>query len=428
MKKKLAVPELVLGLPWIVVEGLGKASPKDRLFSAPMGEDPHSRAVRAHELAHVRYSPLDPGETLLAYAREGGDPETLAVVEDARVNILAAYSGVPLSQLYPLSLLSSLSKSISSLSSATTREAKLYLARVAFTLQVHVKVSALDPHPEAGEIVRMTYSLLDKLAQVLGPIAPEIYRIHERLLANPYSFDMAKKCARAFDLLFPKDPEVGPLARQLLEIELSPSPSPIRPGAYDENAHWLPMRVQRAPLIRPIQEALASKRPADFGPFFAPHRLPPVGDGLVFLGRRPGLHAGGILIDDSGSMSISPSDLLSLVSSAPFALVAKYSSQEKYGTLLVLASRGRLAGPEDITRDLGPGNGIDGPALRWLVTNARPPYLWVTDTYVTGAGDRYNARLLRECMSIVSRHKVKICYTVGEAIEYLNKLRRWRRR
>src|SRR5947209_8372180 len=83
--------------------------------------------------------------------------------------------------------------------------------------------------------------------------------------------------------------------------------------------------------------------------------------------RAPG---GSVLIDASGSMGLDVGDIWEIVELVAGATVAAYAGDGREGTLRILARGGRGVCQGDCAADLGSGNIIDGPALRWL---ARQP-------------------------------------------------------
>lgn len=411
MRNKKAVPELVLGRPWYITEGPGAVSIKHGIFAVPLGSDAHAIAVRAHEMAHIKFSPSDPG---LAIKKAGISPKTFDALEDARINMLAELAGVDLSYLYTEDDLRSLLDDLSSISPSEIDPGMgLWLASTFMVILSYHRFCSL----RTGYCAELTAEIVRQFEKLLSPATPLLYQIFASLERKP-TVKMVIECAKALEAIFLHG---GPLAVRLVEI-LSQDARGVRPGSYDPEAEWLPMRVLWLPMPRQARSLSRTRRPSDFGVFRAPHRMPPVGDGLVFSIRKRVLPGGGILIDDSGSMGLKPESIVRLVEAAPLSLVAKYSADEKCGTVAVLAARGRLAMPSAIMQDFGGGNGIDGPALQWLVKNARPPYIWISDTYVTGRDDCYSEKLIRECMEIVSRFKIKICRSIDDALAYLQSI------
>lgn len=102
---------------------------------------------------------------------------------------------------------------------------------------------------------------------------------------------------------------------------------------------------------------------------------------LSRVGRRPG---GTLLIDISGSMSLTQEQLEEIITSVPAINIAAYSgSYDGTGRLTILAVRGRLVAQDSNWRGHHEGlNVIDGPALAWLARQPGPR-IWLCDGVVT---------------------------------------------
>lgn len=151
-------------------------------------------------------------------------------------------------------------------------------------------------------------------------------------------------------------------------------------------------------------------------------------DGRVFgeVRPRPG---GTVLVDASGSMSWSPADLAATMAAAPGATVAVYGTpansggyRRSYGpgpgVVAIVAGSGFIVPDlQAATVDFAHGgNGVDGPALRWLLRQ-RGPRVWVCDGQPTGLDEnglasdgtwdeRTGEDLRDECRAIVARGRI----------------------
>lgn len=131
-----------------------------------------------------------------------------------------------------------------------------------------------------------------------------------------------------------------------------------------------------------------------------------------------------VIIDCSGSMGLSQTDVKRLVHASAGASVLCYSSdsrnQNQYNAWLV-ARNGRQTSA--LPKFPG-GNGVDGPALLWAAKNLRrngsSPMIWISDGWVTGRGDGYRPYLREECRRIQKRYKIRRVNGVSEAIKYLS--------
>ena len=71
------------------------------------------------------------------------------------------------------------------------------------------------------------------------------------------------------------------------------------------------------------------------------------------------------------------------------------------------------------------GNGIDGPALRFAVKQARrgEPIVWVCDGRVTsGDDDQTYDNLSDECARLVAKHKVHMAFDVPKGVAALKRI------
>ena len=99
-------------------------------------------------------------------------------------------------------------------------------------------------------------------------------------------------------------------------------------------------------------------------------------DGKVFAGRKH-TRQGTVLVDVSGSMSLSAEQIRDMIMEAPAAVVATYCGGGGRGVIRIVAAGGRMASAYDLRPEWG-GNEIDGPAVAWLARQ-RGPRIWVTD-------------------------------------------------
>ena len=135
--------------------------------------------------------------------------------------------------------------------------------------------------------------------------------------------------------------------------------------------------------------------------------------------------AGGVvIIDNSGSMSLSHKQVQRIVEHSPGALVASYS---ELGTddpnMYILANKGRMV--NSIPKQ-GAGNGVDFPAIEWAVKNkqrSNSPVVWVTDGGVCGKNAGYNDILAMQCINFCRKHNIIIVPHVEEAIAVLKKMK-----
>jgi hypothetical protein len=140
-------------------------------------------------------------------------------------------------------------------------------------------------------------------------------------------------------------------------------------------------------------------------------------DGAVY---RRAVRRGGctVLIDASGSMSLSSQDLSHILAAAPGKpLVGIYGGDGDSGELRIVA-RGGYRAPDSALEAPGVGNIVDIPCLEWLASQ-RGPRIWVSDGGVTGKGDRGGPNLRDQAEQICRRARIQRVRTASDAVKHL---------
>src|SRR5581483_9931512 len=81
------LPQAIDPAVWTVGPGTGSVDLVSRVMSVPLGRSKHDALVRAHEMAHVRYSPRVPNVPKRHWL-------SYIFAEDGRIGLLAAAVGV----------------------------------------------------------------------------------------------------------------------------------------------------------------------------------------------------------------------------------------------------------------------------------------------------------------------------------------------
>ena len=184
----------------------------------------------------------------------------------------------------------------------------------------------------------------------------------------------------------------------------------------DEEARWCDVEVLTPPLSLPASGKLRGKswRLTDAGAYIRrPERH--LTDGRVFGQRRKRPSGGAVVIDCSGSMGLSLEQIEEIMALAPGVNIATYCSESEVGYLTIVAKNGKRAAREDLKPRCG-GNGIDGPALRWVATQPGPR-IWVSDAGVTGRHDCTSHDLLAECEYLQRQHSITRYHSMDHLIE-----------
>lgn len=195
------------------------------------------------------------------------------------------------------------------------------------------------------------------------------------------------------------------------------------PALPTSEAEWGPMRIQPIPFTLEAEQRKTAKRHrrSIAGSFRFPWRALPCSDMNAFAIRRraPG---GTLLLDMSGSMRIDNEDMDALLNVMPQLTVAAYGSNgsdSQSGVLAIVIQKGqRVESSKKIREYIGGGNVVDGPALRWLITQ-NEPRVWVSDGSVTGKGDVGGENLRREAAEISAFGHVTRVHSIRKLFEML---------
>jgi hypothetical protein len=197
--------------------------------------------------------------------------------------------------------------------------------------------------------------------------------------------------------------------------ELYPRDERLADDSWDDcdESEWCNMHFRYPTLVLPQSPKLRRRawRMSDEGALIrSPHRM--CSDGRVFGSVRRKADSGSVIIDTSGSMHLSSDDIDEIMTALPGVTVATYCSDGDHdGELRIVARKGRRAGKDDLTDRNWGGNGVDGPALRWLAKQPAPRY-WVCDGVVTGIYDNTSPNLRTECDRLTRRYDITRIHSI----------------
>lgn len=369
MKKLYPLPEAITPGNWQIKEDIvPRANLQKKRMYLVLANDPQWRNVRAHELAHAAFSPVERPPR-----PKGVSERTLQSLEDYRVNTLAASAGVDFSAGSP----SHIMQSAILMTKGNPADAIL-LTLAAFPgerRKVLEQVLALNDS-KYGPLIRnvvlaaqsamspLTYEATEKTAEWLEPY---VRRAVRRIKMAGLRDDGESEDG------WPTESEEEDDGATESEGKASRSGTP-----------WGTMYIERPALGVRHHRALARTLPTDEGSLFrSPWRV--TVDGRVFQRVKATARAS-VLIDASGSMSLSAAQIKSIVKAAPASVIAAYAGAGTRGPLRILAERGLMTEtPKDYKFPVG--NIVDVPALEWLATQPEPRY-WISDGGVTGNDDQ----------------------------------------
>jgi hypothetical protein len=404
-------PELVAGRAdddwraWTIRKGStsrGEASCnlRDRVLEVPLGYGEQDRVVRAHELMHARVSPR---VEHLMKALDEVAPRALECAEELRVNVLVGRLGFDLAQL---------SDGSEKLGARRLAESGEWAEALCFYMAVlgtgseraflsGIRAGDATWLPALRAVRKRAVDIFSREAGILGATdldesgLPRGYASSTLVLARLLTQTACARLPRGADELrsFRRSLEVGgrrPPTGVFAPLVLDDAMARVRGTPRGLERQW---------------------RPATSGTVLRyPGRLL-VDDHRRAFGARRVRRGGVVVIDQSGSMDVSPEDLRGMLHEAPAALVIGYSHRPgDRGTTpnaWVLCDQQVLANPSPSGNV---GNGVDGPVLAWAAAHRRAnePFVWVTDGQVTDSHDYPDAALSRECARMVRDHRIRL--------------------
>lgn len=190
---------------------------------------------------------------------------------------------------------------------------------------------------------------------------------------------------------------------------------------------WGKMKIVNLPLVEahPTKKNARKICPGFVGAFRYPHRaLLPASDGSAFAYRKKA-KGGTVLLDCSDSMNLNLRNITGLLNHAPMLTVAAYAGgnndyrDSNKGSLVILIKNGMVADRTSIKNWYESTSGeniIDGPAIRWLIKQARPR-IWISDGQVTGINDHGSDNLDFEIMLLKRIGRIKQYETIRDCLK-----------
>lgn len=397
--------------PWTVVPGSphrGEAFTDllHRRMQVPTGDDDTSRCIRAHEMMHAKVSP-----TSIWIPDDVGDLESATVVaaEEFRINMLIKSVGFAVDRFLADGSEKRTGERLAA--NADWNAIVLMMAAVTGTKSARPFMGGVRTHrPEWVPAIRDLQSSLQRLWRQatrsgLGDVA-STSPWGEATIGWKFTLQAAAQ-----------------LHRSLIDPADVPSADELRQRARGRHRSFAPLVEMPLSRTRRIEGGLGHRSsPSTTGRHLRHvERLLTDPDRRVFAGRRRA-RGGTVLIDQSGSMRLSESDLWRIISAAPGGTVIGYSHHSRSRhrpNIWILAELGRVT--SEIPRGHG-GNGVDGPALEFAAARHRSgdPFIWVCDGYVTDDHDNFSASLADHCARLVIRHRVHQVIDVDQAVAALS--------
>lgn len=387
-RKVYPLPEAIDDHEWGVREGQPFINFDKQYISVPLDASPSSCFLRAHEAAHLKWTPGKDAAQQAEAADLGW--ATLQAVEDNRMHALLATVGVDMT---PGGMKAEERKKlVGELVKADSLRDATLCAVASYGTGDYPDVAAAIAESPLRNALQLAAEVRWRLAT--GGITDFRHMLSvARWLESVIGRDPAGKYPGGWGI---PGGQLHPLLRMYggpsLDTEDCPvfiDPDDATPGRGPNIpipglVPWGTMTVDEPERPLPACPRKAGYRAEDTGSFLrGPHRL--LSDGRVFATKRR--HKGGsVLVDFSGSMNLKETEVERILANAPATVIAVYSADRDKGVLRVLARDGRRVTGDLVKRPSGSCNVIDGPALDWLANQAEPRF-WLSDGLVTGVGD-----------------------------------------
>lgn len=456
---------------WIVREsppGIGLVQLAERIMHVPMGDSPHDRNVRNHEVAHAMWSQECPVDHLKRHRLQS--IFLFQATEDARVQKLLTLSGINLDEGFQppdqlqkiietrisrgdvinccLSLVASACSGAEpvirgSLEAAAARDGLNSefgrVLKVADEAVRRITKTPLDPQI-SGKTARWMEKQFRRFGWDHSPRESDGDRLDVKPTPHCEQDDLS--LPRSEDVI---EAEILALMEKVKHISESPEASLAgsRAKATDSGEPATAGLIAAGAVRRTVEDSqrvawgeLRTEEPRRVlslpGRMDHRWRSSPEGTRILALhriltdnrpfGKKRWVPGGTVLIDVSGSMNLSVAKIWEIVESAPGATVAVYAGDGRRGTLRILARDGRVAAREACRGNgMGTMNVVDGPALRWLARQSRPR-IWVSDGFVTGINDKSSSWNTLDAQRIVKQAGITRIPTVGEAVKSLRSM------
>jgi hypothetical protein len=429
------LPEALDGQSWTVEQGDGKVDLQRNQMEVPLGNNAGDFFVRLHEMGHARFTPKT--SPLKVSQRDNVSIDAIQVCEDARIHVKLLESGCNRSWLTGGLSIEEVEKLVSLALCKPNAHRELGRLLVGsyntddhtrILIQVKEAERALGieseverAHSKEKESCTATekskvFSQLSACQSAREMAGIVIAKHIDRVKRGGMTFkNTTIPAAKLFDTLFPVAPRKfasNEDARRHREFTRK------NPG---KKVPWARMIMLKPSLKNNYCARKLGKthRATDSGSHLRGiHRL--ATDGAIFTSRKR-VTGGTLLLDASGSMSITEADIQSFLKVIPHGQVAIYAggNDGETGHVVIVAARGRCVSEKQlcgIRAQIGQRNLIDGPALQWLA--AQPgKRVWVSDGYVTGYREQVAANLIEEVNDICLKNGIQRIFMIDDAVD-----------
>jgi hypothetical protein len=437
--------------------GLPKTNVSSKTMIAPDDDNEKSRAIRAHEMMHAKFSPQN---DLMDKWEERGiaTMKAMVIAEELRINHLCNVAGFDMKALGDdgdtadgerLAMTGSWEDVLlTAISYAETGSLNKFLVGVRRHKPEWAKAVQICVKNIVKQYKKFNHASLTSTAPIRGS---EL---------TPYGFSYTERIAEYIDRLVDMEPpEEQPegVAGDKADSEsseandgggktgtLTHSNIGVKPTDFEEwkdklkvvapttkgyghtFPQWTPLRLKKMPMTVTVQGNLGRKKicsavgknPRRF------ERLLTDPEKRIFDRSIKGT-GGVVVIDCSGSMQLSKKEVREIVENAPGCTVLAYSDLGDKGVnAWILAEKGKMTSE---LPQMGAGNGVDFPALEWAVKNRKrssEKIVFVTDGGVCGENDSFDHMLSMQCIKYCIANNIKVVPDAPSAIALLKDVKK----
>lgn len=414
-------------------------------IAVPEGESPQAQAVRLHELIHARISPSSVPAALMTQL--GISPSSVRIAEEVRVNWLARQAHHRNGEVADIREMRDGSERGLADEAVKNNDWHSALALLLSTYNTSTYKTVkrrLRINPEWKEATDVIQNYLrDRYWN------GEMWnrgKMQERSNTHPFGYRWHDtKTKGTHDTYLPQGftDYTLPLAMTIDEWLAHPPADPKKakkgerknperktPDIVPMSSDWEELRFGMTSLTESATTFIGRrKRPAMTGKApVRPDRLLTDPERRIF--RETVRGDGGIVVFDcSGSMSVNIDEVKAILKHFAGATIMVYTYRgDDRSNAWVLARNGRMVADSEFNDlDLGNGNGVDSPALRWAIRQRKTPkdfIVWVSDGHVTGKGDHSADGLVRECALLSQKYNIIGVADSDEAIRLVADMKR----
>ena len=393
-----------------------------RQMNVPMGDSPLEASIRVHEMMHAKVSPST--EVLKKYLDRGlASERTVIVAEETRVNWLANQLGFPIK-----TDLADGREFIDGkmLASSNWKQCMYGYIATVFTGGQELFMNGVEEvKPEwAKQLFHIGEAIESFWIDAKEKVGLSGISVSD-LALNMHGFYWTYELAIKLEFWAGNDEIISDVDNI---TDYSNNDKQTQETLVEGKSLWDDLRFSPNKPSKHVVGAISKKRtPMQYGK--NPRRINRLySDPQKRIFDRTTKSPGGIvLVDGSGSMRLSQTQIKEMLLAAPGCTVVIYSSSDQLRVhkpeynMHFLAQNGKMCEPDKFP-DLYGGNGCDLPAIKWAVSkrkSRKTPVIWVTDGYVHSL-----ATEIINCALFAKNQGVLMASNANEAIDILQNLKR----